>query len=203
MDDALTLLFEMKLTDTEKEQEIIIRKLIQLVCELNEEDDDSKEKILKAITDHEIMTVLLAHLKNKSVCENESLLTNVAQLLAELAKSENLREPLVNIGIVPHLLSLLQSKNIALATQACRALGNICFDNDQGRLAVDKEGGLTVIVNVLSSQIGNTVEGASRLRVILCGFLLNLTNNCGLSHRAVGLLDSKCTYHYQMTENIS
>ena len=51
---------------------------------------------------------------------------------------------------------------------------------DLGRSAVDKENGIPIILNVLEIQNENSEEGAARLRVILCGFLLNLTNNCGM-----------------------
>ncbi|KAI8796868.1 rap1 GTPase-GDP dissociation stimulator 1-A, partial [Biomphalaria glabrata] len=178
MDEVLTLLTQLKISDKDKDHENVIQKTIQLVCDLNEEDNDNKENIFKALMNHEGMKVILSHLTKTNINEDESLLTNVAQLLAELAKSESLREPLVSMGVVPHLLSHLSSQNIALATQACRALGNICFDNDPGRLAVDKEDGITIIMKVLSNHLNNTQEGAARLRVIVCGFLLNLTNNC-------------------------
>uniref|UniRef100_A0A2C9K185 Uncharacterized protein n=1 Tax=Biomphalaria glabrata TaxID=6526 RepID=A0A2C9K185_BIOGL len=179
MDEVLTLLTQLKISDKDKDHENVIQKTIQLVCDLNEEDNDNKENIFKALMNHEGMKVILSHLTKTNINEDESLLTNVAQLLAELAKSESLRVPLVSMGVVPHLLSHLSSQNIALATQACRALGNICFDNDPGRLAVDKEDGITIIMKVLSNHLNNTQEGAARLRVIVCGFLLNLTNNCG------------------------
>lgn len=46
--------------------------------------------------------------------------------------AEAVRVPLVNLGMVPPLLKLIQSQcPAAIATQVCRALGNICFDNGQ------------------------------------------------------------------------
>ncbi len=45
-----------------------------------------------------------------------------------LAVSESVRQPCVEEGLVQPLMSLLTSHNIAVTTQACRALGNICFD---------------------------------------------------------------------------
>lgn len=44
---------------------------------------------------------------------------------------ESLREPLVDKGVIPSLLRHLTSENISLATQVCRALGNICYDNGE------------------------------------------------------------------------
>ena len=46
--------------------------------------------------------------------------------------AEAVRVPLVNLGVVPPLLKLIQSQcTTAIATQVCRALGNICFDNGE------------------------------------------------------------------------
>ena len=42
---------------------------------------------------------------------------------------ESIREPCVIQGFVPVLLKHLKSEDIMMATQACRALGNICFEN--------------------------------------------------------------------------
>lgn len=55
-----------------------------------------------------------------------------------------------------------------------------CLYTDLGRSAVEKENGIPIILNVLEEQNVNTKEGSARMRVILCGFLLNLTNNCGM-----------------------
>lgn len=43
--------------------------------------------------------------------------------------TETIREPCVMQGFVPILLQHLKSDDIMMATQACRALGNICFEN--------------------------------------------------------------------------
>ncbi|CAG5130021.1 unnamed protein product [Candidula unifasciata] len=179
MYDAKELLSKLKSTEPERQQEKIISQLNKFICAINEDDVviDSLD-VLEVILHHDAMNLVLSHLRGEVSEENEQLLVSCAQLIAELAKAESLRESLVNTGVIPHLLRHLSSKHIALATQACRALGNICYDNDAGRIAVDKEDGISVVLGVLSKQTANTEEGASRLRVIVCGFLLNLTNNC-------------------------
>ncbi|XP_005112444.1 rap1 GTPase-GDP dissociation stimulator 1 isoform X2 [Aplysia californica] len=181
MDEATGLLSKLKSTEPLRQQEKIISQLIKLVIEINEDDDDTDEcAVQEAIMQSEAMDLLLTHLQDDLSQEKESLLAACCQLVAELAKTETLREPLVNRGFMPQLLRHLPSTNIALATQSCRALGNICYDNDLGRSAVDKENGIPTILNMLSKQIENSEEGAARLRIIVCGFLLNLTNNCEL-----------------------
>ncbi|RUS80410.1 hypothetical protein EGW08_011822 [Elysia chlorotica] len=187
MDDAVSLLSKLTVSETEHQQEKTIAQLIKLVCELNEDEDESEnDAVQEKIFHHDAMDLVLRVLQSKETEEKESLLISCAQLIAELAKVESLREPLVNKGFMPPLTQLLPSKNIALATQVCRALGNICYDNDLGRMAVDKEKGMQGIIEVLSQQINNKEEGSARLRVIVCGFLLNLTNDCEpLQERAI------------------
>ena len=43
--------------------------------------------------------------------------------------SEDNRVPCVESMMVPPLVEMLTSDNVHAAIQACRALGNICFDN--------------------------------------------------------------------------
>ncbi|KAK7475192.1 hypothetical protein BaRGS_00033593 [Batillaria attramentaria] len=95
--------------------------------------------------------------------------------------AESVRVPLVQHGVVPPLLDLLKAPNtsISIATQVCRALGNICFDNDVGRTAVNEGDGISKLLELLQKNITNTQDGAAKLRVIACGFILNLTNECG------------------------
>lgn len=45
--------------------------------------------------------------------------------------AESLRIPCVNQGFVPLLLPILESEDVSIATQACRTLGNICFENGE------------------------------------------------------------------------
>ena len=45
--------------------------------------------------------------------------------------AETMRRPCVAQGFVPVLLKFLKSDDVSLATQACRALGNICFENGE------------------------------------------------------------------------
>ncbi|XP_059144115.1 rap1 GTPase-GDP dissociation stimulator 1-like isoform X2 [Physella acuta] len=177
MDNLMDLLSKMNMNDSDSLVEKV-SQLIKLVCELNESESE-KDKIQDSIIHHSSMDLVFKKLESERK-EEESLLASCAQLIAELAKTESLREPLVDKGVIPSLLKHLTSDNISLATQVCRALGNICYDNDQARIAVEKEKSLPMILNVLSKQNNSTEDGASRLRIILCGFLLNLTNNCEL-----------------------
>jgi len=181
MDEATRLLAKLRLSDVVVEQERAFGQLVQLIMEMNEDDDESEEDVVQdTIAKSDAVDLVMARLQEECTEPNEALLTISCQLIAELAKIESLRQPLVTKGVLPHLLHHLPSHHIPLATQVSRALGNICFDNDIGRTAVDEADGIPVILGVLKHQMDGSAEGVARLRVIVVGFLLNLTNNCEL-----------------------
>ncbi|XP_060551393.1 rap1 GTPase-GDP dissociation stimulator 1-like isoform X2 [Ruditapes philippinarum] len=133
-----------------------------------EETDDIAERL----TSEGILDDLI------NVSGDEDTLASVGQLLAELAKNESVRVPCVEKGFIPILLKVLERQDdIDRMTQACRALGNICFDNDIGRAKVDEDDGISILLTLLNSLLGNTKSGTDKLRTIACGFLLNLTNS--------------------------
>ncbi|KAL4239957.1 Rap1 GTPase-GDP dissociation stimulator 1 [Mactra antiquata] len=138
-----------------------------------------------------------------TLAKEKDHVTKVAQVLAEVAKTESLREPCVEKGFVPIFLNVLEKDtSIENMTQACRALGNMCFDNDVGRGVVDENNGISILLNLLQSLLSNTNDGADKLRTIACGFLLNVTNsNELLQEKALELnaldLLGKYLQHYQ------
>ncbi|CAH1247012.1 RAP1GDS1 [Branchiostoma lanceolatum] len=101
----------------------------------------------------------------------------VAKLVAELAKNEFLRLPCVEAGLVQPLVGLLSCDEPAAVKQACRALGNICFDNDPARNVVKSLGGLEKLFAILQSLTSSQPQpDHSSMCAVGCGFLLNLTN---------------------------
>ena len=48
-----------------------------------------------------------------------------------------------------------------------------------GREEVDRHNGLVTLVDLMKNHLDSSVDGASKLRMVLCGFLLNLTNTHG------------------------
>jgi len=62
---------------------------------------------------------------------NIAIFMYICEILCNLLTlAESVREPCVEKGFVPLLLRALDPQDdIAMATQACRALGNMCFDN--------------------------------------------------------------------------
>ncbi|KAG7160979.1 Rap1 GTPase-GDP dissociation stimulator 1-A-like [Homarus americanus] len=105
-----------------------------------------------------------------------------AELVAELAKVENCRLGCVTNGLVPILVEKMSSSNTKVALQACRALGNICYEHvflpDGGRVSVMESGGASQLLSLLQRAAGlpNTPDD-HQLRLVATGFLLNLLNS--------------------------
>ncbi|XP_053637067.1 rap1 GTPase-GDP dissociation stimulator 1 isoform X1 [Cherax quadricarinatus] len=105
-----------------------------------------------------------------------------AELVAELAKVESCRLGCVTGGLVPILVEKMSSSNTKVALQACRALGNICYEHvflpDGGRVSVMESGGASQLLSLLQRAAGlpNTPDD-HQLRLVATGFLLNLLNS--------------------------
>jgi hypothetical protein len=50
---------------------------------------------------------------------------------------------------------------------------------DEGRKAVDEGDGIATCLQLLQTYTHKTDDGSDRTRVLACGFILNLTNECG------------------------
>lgn len=66
----------------------------------------------------------------------------LCKTIAEITKNNKQREHFTNETIVSELLSLLDKKqNLELVIQVSRALGNLCYENQQARTLIDKKKG--------------------------------------------------------------
>ena len=143
----------------------------QLIDGLNKEGmsrSDCTEKLLEKD--------FFTHVKPSLTSDDAAEKSKAAELIAEVAKVDKGREACLQQNVVPLFVSLLMSSDITLVIQACRALGNICFEFDLGREAVDKCGGLEKLVDVLKNYLHSNDSGSERLHTVSCGFLLNLSN---------------------------
>lgn len=150
------------------------KKLTSLdaIIQVLEDQDDDLEKNTRLFLDGGIMTVLLPLLAPPGDCAGKA-----AQVVAEITKTEDARGPCVQAGLVSPLLRLLKDDHrVQCQIQAGRALGNICYENDSGRHMVDSENGVEILLQLLRSQLDQSADGAARLRLVGCGFLLNLAN---------------------------
>lgn len=97
------------------------------------------------------------------------------QLIAELAKNEDNRKILTSAKIVDRLKEFLKKHdgNNELLIQTLRALGNLCFDNDEARKLINKDG-LEVLLKVVENYTKCHENNSKRIITISCGFLYNL-----------------------------
>ncbi|XP_050393873.1 rap1 GTPase-GDP dissociation stimulator 1 isoform X1 [Patella vulgata] len=169
MEELVPLIQKLKLADEDLKKETCLENLAKLVSENEEKSED----IAVLLVDSGILENMKQLLEES---KSPQLSAKCAQLIAELAKSESLRQPLVDLGFISPLLKSLTSDYLPLPTQSCRALGNICYDNDAGRNVIDESDGIKLLTDLLRSQLKVDREGSEKLRTIACGFLLNLTN---------------------------
>ncbi|XP_013416802.1 rap1 GTPase-GDP dissociation stimulator 1 [Lingula anatina] len=168
MEELLSTLDKLKLHE-ESTSETNLDKLLDLLS--NEEEDDA-EKVFKEL----LQSGLLSELHHVLTQDTKNSKIKAAQVVAEVAKEESMRTPCVEAGLISPLLQLLEKENVGACIQSCRALGNICFDNDTGRDAMKEAGGLAKLLEFMKYHLSTTGEQESELRMILCGCLVNLTN---------------------------
>lgn len=103
--------------------------------------------------------------------------------LASLARHEEYRSEIGKSGIIGELVGILKtmkaSWNEELCTNALRALGNLCFDQDDNREKVIDSSGATHIAEVLNhivSVLGEPQNPDSKLHLAASGAVVNMCN---------------------------
>nr|XP_034184721.1 rap1 GTPase-GDP dissociation stimulator 1-B isoform X1 [Osmia lignaria] len=147
---------------SEKEIKDIIQVLDSIV-------NVSKTSIGEA-TEFTIDDVFLTLLRH----ESKEIIAKTAKAIAEIAKSERGREKCTSTDLVNALIDLLKDERVDVLTQTSRALGNICYENENGKKFVEDKNGLMSILAVLEKSVTlKNVEGAPFLRNVAVGLLLN------------------------------
>lgn len=100
------------------------KNLLEKTCCNNLRRVECKNHFLSS----DLMTAIFDSL-NKSSADNKK--ANAANLVAELGKYESCKEFLVNPNLIKALIGNLESTNVDVLLQTCRALGNICFENSK------------------------------------------------------------------------
>lgn len=104
--------------------------------------------------------------------DNVDVLNLTLQYIADLCKNENNRKLLTKNEVIQPTLQLISngSDSVEVIYQSFRALGNLCFENDEARKIIDKNG-LEVVIKWISS---NTKEKCDKVITVACGCLLNI-----------------------------
>ncbi|XP_072038162.1 rap1 GTPase-GDP dissociation stimulator 1-B-like [Amphiura filiformis] len=183
MDDLNQAVVRLKLADENTESDELESSVDSILVALQRQDESMCQKLL----DGGILNTASWSLKGNC---NPSCKTKIARMVAEMAKNEFVRKPCIDAKLIPTLCDLLGHDDADVAIQTCRALGNICCDYDEARLAISQCGGLKTLINLLKTRLVTVDKGSpnERLRTVACGFLMNLTYGNGpLQTEAVSL----------------
>lgn len=105
--------------------------------------------------------------------ENADLRLVTLKAIAEMVKDENNRVSLTDASVVESLLKMIIDPTSEISYNASRALGNICYENEQA-CGLIKEEGLDKILILIQKYESNSEE----LNNASCGLLLNVVNYC-------------------------
>lgn len=132
----------------------------------------SLERILLESTQIELTACdifeLLLHNKD------EDVLLLLLQCVAELSKQEKNRKIFTVEKMITPLISLIRTQDKKLLFHCSRALGNICYENDDARSIVGADGVRTLIYKIRDVANIWIYKDDPHLMTVLCGCLLNI-----------------------------
>lgn len=109
--------------------------------------------------------------------DNNEILRLTSQAIAESGKITENRNKLSDKVIIELLVHVLNTnKNVLCETQVCRALGNMCYDNDEVRSVMNENNSVKIILNLLETNYQNNDSTYEQLMKIACGLLSNYLN---------------------------
>ncbi|NWS41267.1 GDS1 protein, partial [Probosciger aterrimus] len=166
-DNLSDALKKLKITTTDSTADSLEGCLDCLLQALAQNNMETSEKIQKS----GVLQVFGSLLMPQSSCT-----AKVANIIAEVARNEFMRNPCVDAGLIPPLVQLLNCKDQEILLQTGRALGNICYDSHEGRNAVDHAGGAHIVVDHIRSLCSKTDPASEKLLTVFCGMLMNYSN---------------------------
>ncbi|KAJ3662966.1 hypothetical protein Zmor_007280 [Zophobas morio] len=109
-------------------------------------------------------------LKQIITLKNDKITQAFVEVAAEWSKHEHNRMVFTDKDIIEYLLSLLDKAEESLVVGTIRALGNICYENDEARKIINK-GGLSKVISLLEE---DDKRKNNLLTLKVTGFLVNL-----------------------------
>ncbi|XP_051645717.1 rap1 GTPase-GDP dissociation stimulator 1 isoform X2 [Manacus candei] len=146
MDNLSDALKKLKITTTESTADSLEGCLDCLLQALAQNNMETSEKIQKS----GVLQVFANLLTPQSSCT-----AKVANIIAEVARNEFMRNPCVDAGLIPPLVQLLNCKDQEVLLQTGRALGNICYDSHTLQSQLINMGVIPTLVKLLGIHCQN------------------------------------------------
>lgn len=126
-----------------------------------------------------------------ATCQDRRVREEAAKTIAEITKTDAQRKRFTNEIVIRELLKLLDELNdgtLAMATQSCRALGNICYHNDDARNLILAAKGDAALIGLLDFPLNVTDDRHITFGKLRCGLISNyLVGGEHLAKRAMDL----------------
>uniref|UniRef100_A0A8D2M9L1 Rap1 GTPase-GDP dissociation stimulator 1 n=1 Tax=Zonotrichia albicollis TaxID=44394 RepID=A0A8D2M9L1_ZONAL len=136
----------LKITSTDSTADSLEGCLDCLLQALAQNNVETSEKIQKS----GVLQVFASLLTPQSSCT-----AKVANIIAEVARNEFMRNPCVDAGLIPPLVQLLNCKDQEVLLQTGRALGNICYDSHTLQSQLINMGVIPTLVKLLGIHCQN------------------------------------------------
>ncbi|XP_061849780.1 rap1 GTPase-GDP dissociation stimulator 1 isoform X5 [Colius striatus] len=145
-DNLSDALKKLKITTTDSTADSLEGCLDCLLQALAQDNMETSEKIQKS----GVLQVFASLLTPQSSCT-----AKVANIIAEVARNEFMRNPCVDAGLIPPLVQLLNCKDQEVLLQTGRALGNICYDSHTLQSQLINMGVIPTLVKLLGIHCQN------------------------------------------------
>ncbi|XP_073196854.1 rap1 GTPase-GDP dissociation stimulator 1 isoform X4 [Lepidochelys kempii] len=145
-DNLSDALKKLKITAIDNTPDSLDGCLDCLLQALAQNNTETSEKIQKS----GILQVFASLLTPQSSCT-----AKVANIIAEVAKNEFMRNSCVDAGLIPPLVQLLNCKDQEVLLQTGRALGNICYDSHTLQSQLINMGVIPTLVKLLGVHCQN------------------------------------------------
>ncbi|KAM4781510.1 rap1 GTPase-GDP dissociation stimulator 1 isoform 3-T3 [Cyanocitta cristata] len=145
-DNLSEALKKLKITSTDSTADSLDGCLDCLLQALAQNNMETSEKIQKS----GVLQVFASLLMPQSSCT-----AKVANIIAEVARNEFMRNPCVDAGLIPPLVQLLNCKDQEVLLQTGRALGNICYDSHTLQSQLINMGVIPTLVKLLGIHCQN------------------------------------------------
>ncbi|CAL1295262.1 unnamed protein product [Larinioides sclopetarius] len=174
MDEISDQLYKLNLGIKENKTSSEIQKILMQINKQFSTEGCDKKSVVEYLIKNGIVDTFSLILKSRERF-SASTFALVAEILAEVAKLDLGRQTCSDPAIVVPLLELMSNNDTNVVLQVCRALGNICYDNDAARSLVKENNGVNRLIQLLR----NLMEKENlpeNMRTIASGCLLNLTD---------------------------